>query len=571
MQGGQALVKILERAGIDYVISSPGTEWPPVWEALAELKERGIERPGYVNCRHEALAVGMAAGYTKVTGKAQVVLLHATVGPLNAGMMLRAAYQERVPMVVCAGESAAYGEYERLADPGGQWLHDLSDLGGSADLLRRCVKWSDRITSSAILVPTLERAIQIAQEPPAGPVLLGVPFEWMMDEVPFVEGGRPNLVARAQEPEKETIEDALGLLLDAKNPVVVTEYLGRDVRAVDRLVELCEMLAAPVMESHRPAFLNFPRSHPLYLPYDRADLEAADLIIVAEAVLPWYPASKGPKPNTKVLLITEEFPNTRLPFWGYDVDLALVGPPAAALKKLVEGVRGSKRFADSRSLYQERFRRIEERHIRREHALREEAEKHAHDVPVDARWLCHVLQQSIPADAVIVEETTVHRTLIQNMVRRSQPMSYIARITGGLGVGLSYALGAKLALKEKPVFALLGDGAFHYNPVPACLGLAQEYDLPIVIVLFNNQRYLSMERGLLRYFPKGAAKRTGIHYGGPISPNPEYHLLAQAYGGYGVKVVDPQGIQPAVSRALEYAAQGRLALIDVVLSDYTPR
>ncbi len=65
MQSGKALVKIFEKAGIDYIFSSPGSEWPPVWEALADLNAQGAEKPRYINCRHEALAVTMAAGYTK--------------------------------------------------------------------------------------------------------------------------------------------------------------------------------------------------------------------------------------------------------------------------------------------------------------------------------------------------------------------------------------------------------------------------------------------------------------------------------------------------------------------------
>ena len=88
----------------------------------------------------------MAAGYTKVTNRPQVVMLHATAGPLNAAMTLRAALQERTPMVIISGEIAAYGENTKVADPGGQWLHDLTDLGGSPDLLRGCVKWADRIS-----------------------------------------------------------------------------------------------------------------------------------------------------------------------------------------------------------------------------------------------------------------------------------------------------------------------------------------------------------------------------------------------------------------------------------------
>ena len=571
MHGGKALVKVFERAGIDYIFCSPGTEWPPVWEALAGLKERGVDRPKYINCRHEALAVAMASGYTKVTGRPQAVLLHATAGPLNAAMFLRAAYQERVPMVICCGETAGFGEESRLPDPGNQWIHDLTDIGGPAELLRRCVKWSDRVTSSTILVQSLERAMQIAVEPPAGPVLLGVPFECMLDEVSLPEDNRPNRVARPFAIDEPAIQEAVGMLLRAQRPVLVTEHVGRDASVVGPLVELCESLAIPVMESFRPAFLNFPRSHPLYLPYDPRRIESADLVLIADAVTPWYPVSKGPKADVKVVFLGDEYPYSRLPFWGYKVDLALIAPPAATLARLLSCIKASERFVGNRPAYEERSRRIREEHDKQVAAMQREAVEHKNDAPVDPRWLCQALNESIPANAVIVEETTVHRTLIQNMIPRTEPMSYIARVTGGLGVSLGYALGAKLAMKERPVFVLIGDGGFHYNPVPSCLGLAQEYELPIIVVVFNNQRYLSMERGLLKYYPDGVSKKTGVHFGGPILPNPDYRLYADIYGGYGVRVTDPKDIQPAIAQALEHVARGRLALVDVVLSDYIPR
>ena len=571
MHGGKALVKVFERAGVDYIFSSPGTEWPPVWEALAERQERGDGGIRYINCRHEAAAVGVASGYTKITGKPQAVLLHATAGPLNAAMFLRAAYQERVPMVVCCGESSAFGEESRLPDPGNQWVHDLTDVGGPAELLRRCVKWSERVTASSILIPSVERAMQIAVEPPAGPVLLGVPFECMLDEVSLRENDKPNRVARASAIADGAIEEAAHLLLRAERPVLVTEHAGRDAAVVGPLVELCESLAIPVMESFRPAFLNFPRNHSLYLPYDSSRIEAADLVLIADAVTPWYPINKGPKADAKVIFLGDEYPYSRLPFWGYKVDLALVAAPAATLQKLVHEVKRSEGFAAKRPTYEERYRRLQEEHDKQVAAVQSEAIAHSNDVPVDPRWLCQVLNDSIPADAVVVEETTVHRTLIQNMIPRSQPMSYIARVTGGLGVSLAYALGAKLALKDRPVFVLIGDGGFHYNPVPSCLGLSQEYNLPITVVVFNNQRYLSMERGLLRYYPEGAAKKTGIHLGGPITPNPDYRLYADIYGGYGLRVKDPKEIQQSIERALKHNAAGRLAIIDMVLSDYLPR
>ncbi len=571
MHGGKAMVKIFQQSGVDYIFSSPGTEWPPVWEAFAEFQQQGIDRPRYINCRHEAAAVAMASGYTKITGKPQAVLLHATAGPLNAAMFLRAAYQERVPMVICCGETSAFGEESRLPDPGNQWIHDLTDIGGPAELLRRCVKWCDRVTSPAILVQSVERAMQIAVEPPAGPVLLGVPFECMLDEVSLPEECRANRVVRTFAIDDQPIQEAVEMLLRSERPVLVTEHVGRDSSAVGPLVELCESLGIPVMESFRPAFLNFPRTHALYLPYNARRVESADLVLVADAVSPWYPANKAPKPSAKVIFIGDEYPYSRLPFWGYKVDLALVAPPAVTLVRLLDRLKASEGFVGSKAKYQERCQEIAEEHDKQVAVLQREAIEHSSDIPVDPRWLCQALNESIPADAVIVEETTVHRTLIQNMIPRTQPMSYIARVTGGLGVSLGYALGVKLAQKDRPVFVLIGDGGFHYNPVPSCLGLAQEYDLPITVVVFNNQRYLSMERGLLKYYPDGAAKKTGVHFGGPITPNPDYRLYADIYGGYGVKVKDPKDIQSSVDRALRHNAAGRLAVIDVVLSDYLPR
>ena len=570
MRGGQAMLKVMQRSGIDYILSSPGSEWPPVWEDLAEQTAQGIKKPGYVNCRHEAVAVAMAAGYTKVTGRPQVVMLHATAGPLNAAMTLRAALQERTPMVIISGEIAAYGENTNVADPGGQWLHDLTDLGGSPDLLRGCVKWADRVMAAELLAPTVERAVHIALEPPAGPVLIGIPFECMMEEVTLSDHGRADEVVRPVAVDEAAIDKALGWLANAKNPIAVTEHAGGDPRAVERLVELCELLAIPVMETYRPAFVNFPRTHPLYQHHDAKAVEAADLVLMVEAVTPWYPASKAPK-NAKVISIAEEFPNSRLPYWGYHVDLALAAPPAVTLEKLVKKARSSEQVAANRAQYEQRLARAREQHESYFGKLKDEARKHAGATPIDPRWLCHELGEALPADAVISEETTVYRSLIQEAIPRAQPQTYFARITGGLGVGLSYALGVKLAMPERPVFALIGDGAFHYNAVPSCLGVAEEYGLPIHIVVFNNGRYLSMETSLIKYFPDGAAKKTGVHYGAEIGPRPDYRHYGKAHGGYGYRVTQPGEIKGAVAQALKHETERKLTVIDVVLSDFNPR
>ncbi len=391
-----------------------------------------------------------------------------------------------------------------------------------------------------------------------------------MEEVNLPEHGRSNEVVRPDAVDDAAVDKALNWIAEAKNPVAVTEHAGGDPRAVERLVELCELLSIPVMETYRPAFVNFPRSHPLYQHHDPKVVDAADLVLMVDAVTPWYPASKGPK-NAKVISIAEEFPNSRLPYWGYNVDLALVAPPAATLEKILKKARSSERIAANRASYEQRLARSREQHDSYFGKLKEEAKKHATETPIDPRWLCNALSETLPENAVISEETTVYRSLIQEAIPRDKPQSYFARITGGLGVGLSYALGVKLAMPERPVFALIGDGAFHYNAVPSCLGVAEEYNLPIHVVVFNNGRYLSMETSLIKYFPDGAAKNTGVHYGAEIGPRPDYQYYGKAHGGYGYRVSEPGQIKPAIENALKHEAEKKLTVIDVVLSDFNPR
>ena len=136
----------------------------------------------------------------------------------------------------------------------------------------------------------------------------------------------------------------------------------------------------------------------------------------------------------------------------------------------------------------------------------------------------------------------------------------------GLGQGLGVALGAKLAEPEKTVIALEGDGSFNYNPVPACFGLSQEYSLPFLTVIFNNQGYAAM-KGHARYYPEGWSVKHDRYYGVGTKPGPRYEKLAEAFDGYGETVEDPSDVKPALLRGLSHVKNGKLALLDVILEE----
>src|SRR5216110_2507370 len=159
LSGAETLLRVLRAMGVERIFASPGSDWAPLWEALAKLHWPDV--PEYLSTRHEETAVGMATGYAKASGKLPAVVLHTTVGALHATMGVRAALHERVPMVVLAGESIGFAEGTHSV-MGRQWLRLLTDVGGPARLMEHCVKWSFGLNMSAILPHTVQRACQLA-------------------------------------------------------------------------------------------------------------------------------------------------------------------------------------------------------------------------------------------------------------------------------------------------------------------------------------------------------------------------------------------------------------------------
>jgi acetolactate synthase-1/2/3 large subunit len=154
---------------------------------------------------------------------------------------------------------------------------------------------------------------------------------------------------------------------------------------------------------------------------------------------------------------------------------------------------------------------------------------------------------------------------------RLAPGSYFEASYGGLGMGIGMALGVKDAHPDRTVVNLIGDGAFHYNPVVGSFGAAQEHGLPILVVLFDNAGYRSQKGDVISEFPDGWAVKANRFAGTSITPRPDYALLARAYGGYGETVSAPGEVRAALQRGLDAVAKGQLALITVQLAPVNPQ
>jgi thiamine pyrophosphate-dependent acetolactate synthase large subunit-like protein len=561
IDGGEALLAAFAASGADYIFCCSGSEWAPLWEALARRKLDGESGPRYLDTWHETVAVGMATGYTLVTGRPQPVLLHAGGGLLQGACAVQGALLANVPMVVFSSESITYGERAGI-DPGSQWYRNLSIVGGPHNLAAPAFKWSNQAPSIETLFEMVLRTTELSQRAPAGPCYLNVPVEVLLDAwSPPTERRMLAPPGRKVSPSEE-IGQLVERLLRASNPVVLTETAGRDSAAYHALVELCDLLAIPVIETQGAVSSNFPRSHPMHLGSSVELFEkTADLVLLVNCRAPWYPPSCWPPGSSTVVI--DEVPQR--PYVAYQVlhaDQYLEGAVSDTLRLTVAALR---LHALPEGAIAERRARHSATHAG-QWAAQEQAErksKSAGDV-IDAVRLVSTLRALAPADTVFVDETITHSRLLQQHLRLDRPEGYFY-VQGGLGQGIAVALGVKLAVRQRPVVLAIGDGSYLYNPVLPSLAAARNLQLPVLILVFNNRQYLSMKYNHLREYPDGVAKATRYFPGTDLAGQPDLAGIAASFDMFGVTVSDPAVLEQQLAAAFAQLAGGRSAIVNVML------
>jgi acetolactate synthase I/II/III large subunit len=565
LDGGEAVLQAATDLGADYIFSSAGSEWAPVWEALARRDAAGAAGgPRYLDLAHETLAVAMATGYANVTGRGQVVLLHAAAGLLQGANAIHGALLTGAPMVVCSGESTGYGDAAG-ADPGSQWYRNLSVVGGPQAVAAPFTKWSNAAADVSVLYGMLKRAGELAAQAPAGPVYVNTPVEVLL--APWRQAATAPAPAARSTTTVAVPEDvavAVRLLAAAERPVLVVETAGRDPEAFAALVELAGLLALPVVEPQSAVSSNFPRGNPLHAGGELGSLAAdADLVVLLGCRSPWYPPSA--KPGNAAVLVIDEVPHR--PHMAYQVltaDHYVGGATAPTLRAIIAGLRAAgvdpavvearrATLAAAHAADQEKRRAAEARALA------------ATEGPVDPVAVAATLRGLIGDDAVVVDETITHSRVLTRHLMADTPGRY-GYVQGGLGQGLGVALGAKLGLGDRLTVLTAGDGTWLYNPVPPGLMAAAQYGLPLLVVIFNNKKYLSMRFNLTRAYPDGAYVTNNSGYGVDLSAQPDAAAVAAAAGAAGFTVTTTPELAPTLEKAIATVRAGQTAVVNVYLT-----
>lgn len=562
LNGAEVILEILRTNGIDCVFASPIAVMAPLWEALAARRERGEpELPRYFQCRHEIIAVAAASGYYKATGRAQAVFLPSSLGVLHGAMALRTALQERTPMTVVCPDTLTYGEIPSL-DPGPEWPSLLVDFTGPARDGELCVKWAKEAKTAGDLVHELRRALYLAEAIAKGPTLVSVPFDLLISPISFE--ARPKIEPQPVLASSAQLDEIAILLARSVEPIIITEHGGRTEGEAAALIDLAETLAAPIFEFMMPAYHNAPRAHPLVMPGAvEPVLQRADAIVLAGCNAPWHPPSFTLRPECAVVHLEEDPLRPRAAYWGYRTTHAMAGDRESNLRQLAERLR-----RQIPSPPQDRLNRW----TGYKRQVLAQGEKNADEAlaqikdAVPAAALFRALHRALPMTSSIVDEIVADVPQMMQFLFESKPFRQYRGWTGALGTSLGTALGVKLARPDDTVVCVIGDGALHYNPVPAALGFAQEHRAPILIVVCDNRGYTSQTWNVYKYFADGAAVRSGQFFGNVITPTPDYVKLAEAYGGTGERVQNITAIEPAIERALAALAAGRTALLDVFVT-----
>lgn len=574
--GSDFMVDVLKSLQFDYIASNPGSSFRGIHESI--INYGGNKAPEFLTCLHEESSVAMAHGYFKIEGKPMAVLCHGTVGLQHASMAIYNAYCDRVPIYLLAGNHTD----ATTRRPGVEWVHSVQDAAG---MLRDFLKWDDLPRSLPHFAESAARAYKIAMTTPTMPVLLVLDGELQEEQVerePATPLRIPKLsVASPPQGDTGAVAEAARLLVNAAAPVIVAGRAARTPAGMTLLVELAELLQAPVVDQQNR--MNFPSRHPLnHTEGSRRLIANADMIIGLEVADFWGTVSTVTdaihrtsrsliKPGTRLITITAVDLNVKSNYQDAqrypEVDVAMAADAEATLPALIEACR---RLVtdDRRRAFDERGRRLATAHAQAEEALRADAAYAWDASPVSTARLCAELGAQIKNDDwSLVSDSGNNSGWAMRLWNFDKHYRHIGDAGGaGVGYGAPAAVGAALANRKYGRLSvnIQGDGDLLY--APGVLWTAAHHRIPLLTVMHNNRAYHQEVMHLQRMANRRNRGITRATVGTTIGdPNVDFAKIAQGMGIYAEgPITNPADIAPALTRALAVVRRGEPALVDVV-------
>jgi len=541
--GYNAFIDLLRSEGVEYLFGNPGTTELAIMEAIgAQADVR------YVLGLQEGVAVGMADGYARASGRLAAANVHVAPGLGNAMGALYNAKFYGSPLLLTAGQQEqGHGLTEPL-------LYDPL-----VPIAQPLVKWAVECNRVADLPRIIRRAAKVALTPPTGPVFLSLPGD-VLDATAALDLGHPIRVDLDVRPADHVLERIAERLLKSGNPVIIAGHELATRNALDEAGELAEILGAAVMQQTVPYAAHFRSGHRAFMgaltrnqTQVRARLEPYDLMIClgSDVLRMSVHSPVDPLPDKMPIVQISERD------WelgkNYPAEIAIRADVRETLLSLNTMLR-KKMTAQQRSNAQTRLGEIEKSNWETRRAqMVEQAVRLGDTRPVDPQYMVMQIAEVVPRNAVVVEEGLSSTFKLLDYLRLNDHQCYYGLASGGIGFAMSGAIGISIALPDRPVIAIVGDGSAMYSI--QALWTAAHLKLPITYVIPNNRGYRILKERLVSF------RNTDRFVGMDIAdPDIDFVNLAGSMGVQSRRVEDPQAFAGVLREAI---ASGVPNLIDL--------
>ena len=574
------MLDVIKSLKIDYCYSNPASSFRALHESMINYGRN--KAPEFITCMHEEHSVAMCHGYFKATSKPQMALMHGTVGLQHACMAVYNAWADRVPIILVGGNDLDASK----RPPGVPTVHSGQDINA---LVRDFTKWDDQPVSLQHFAQSFVRAYKYAMTPPYGPVMIALDAGIQQEGIK--EKDAKSLYTPRYIPptpphaDPGALRETAKLLVNARNPVIVADRCARTQAGIDRLVELAELIQAPVVNQNNR--LNFPNTH--HLRATAAAIRNADVILGLQLTDFWATVNgwvdngdndghgmneTRMRNDAKLIHINSVELNTKANLQDFQryqpVDILMPADAEASLPLLIEYVK-SAITSERRTAFEQRGAALRKAFARARQRTRQAAALGWDAGPVStARLAAEVYGAVRNLDWALVGSRNGMSGWHHRLFDMTKHYQWIGESgAAGLGYSAPAAIGAAHGNKEFGRFSVIiqSDGDLMYTP--SSLWTATHHNIPLLMVMHNNRGYhqevMHVQRLSNRRNRVASLGKTMGPIGTSIeAPDVDYAGLAKSMGWWSAgPLKDPAELGSVLKKAVQVVRAGEPALVDV--------
>ncbi|KAH9231495.1 hypothetical protein K456DRAFT_1915049 [Colletotrichum gloeosporioides 23] len=495
-----AFFEALWDAGVTHCFCNFGSDHPGVLEAMVKgQRERRDAFPRIITCPSEMVAMSMADGFARVTGKPQVVIVHVDVGTQALGCAVHNASVGRVPLLIFAGLSpfTIEGELDGSRNEYIQWLQDVHNQRA---IVEQYCRYTGEVRSGLHIKQMINRALSFAASDPKGPVYLCAAREVLDAKIqPYSidqkhwSSVEPNALSLG------AVESIANSLVHAREPLIVTGYSGRDTRVPDELVKPVTAVPGLRVFDAGVSEMCFPDD----------SIRTADVILVLDCDVPWIPTRCKPRTDACVIHVDVDPLKHNMPVFYINAQHRYQANAFVAVTQINDYIASNDEILSviTSPLYAMRPLGLQEAHANRMIRIAGEA-KPSTEGFFGTPNLMDQLQEAVPKNTIFVVEA-------------------ITNTQSALGVNMA----SDFTGSRQFVCQVVGDGSYMFSFPASVYWIAQRYKIPILTIVLNNNEWNAPRNSLLYIRPGASAlKVSREELNISFSPTPDYAGIAAAAG-----------------------------------------